>query len=253
MGALLTPPGIITLTGGGGKTSLMHALLASLRNSGINAVGATTTKIYIHDHHEKEIIFVHSAEECLRAVTKAKAGQRPAVICSGVDPKHADKALGVPPEWLDTAGRHSPDCVFIVEGDGSAGKSLKGYLPHEPVIPQTTKLVIPVVGLDAIGQPLTEVAVHRAARFCEVTGASIQDVITENMIAQAMVHANGYLHKIPSHSRVIPLLNKAETCHGMRSALTICKLLAAMSRTTLPAVLIGSLKEGWYSIRILEH
>lgn len=253
MGALLTPPGIITITGGGGKTSLMYALLASLKAKGIKAVGATTTKIYINDRHEKEIIFAKSAFECIQAVAQANAIDKPAVICSGIDPLNGDKAVGIKPEWLDKISRDMPDCLFIVEGDGAAGKPLKGYLPHEPVIPQTTKLVIPVVGLDALGQLIDESVVHRAVRFSELAGVRPGEVITGAMVAKVIGHPDGYLHNVPLHAHIIPFLNKAETLGRLRSALTICREFTSLQRSVLDAVLIGSIEKGAYSIRILKH
>lgn len=253
VGALLTPPGIITITGGGGKTSLMYTLLASLKRRGIKAVGATTTKIYINDRHEKEIIFAKAAIDCLQAVAQANAIDKPAVICSGIDPLNADKAVGVQPEWIDKASRDMPDCLFIVEGDGSAGKSLKGHLPYEPVIPQTSKLIIPVIGLDAVGQIIDETVVHRALRFSELAGAGLGELLTEAMVAKVIGHPEGYLHNAPLHAHIIPLLNKAETFNRLRSALAICRGLTNLPRGTPEAVLIGSIEKGRYSIRILKH
>lgn len=253
MGALLTPPGIITITGGGGKTSLMYTLLAGLKAKGIKAVGATTTKIYIHDRHEKAIIFAESDFECIQAVAQANAIAKPAVICAGIDTFNSDKAVGIQPEWLDRISRDMADCLFIVEGDGSAGKSLKGYLPYEPVIPQTSKLVIPVIGLDAIGQIIDETVVHRALRFSELAGVRLGEVLTEEMVAKVIGHPDGYLHNTPLHAHIIPLLNKAETFGRLRSALAICREFASLHRGALDAVLIGSVEKGTYSIRILKH
>lgn len=59
--------------------------------------------------------------------------------------------MGIPREWIDELAIEYPETLFIV-GDGSAGKSIKGHLAHEPVIPSRSSLVIVVVGIDSVGE-----------------------------------------------------------------------------------------------------
>ena len=52
-----------------------------------------------------------------------------------------------------------------MEGDGAKGKSFKAPREYEPVIPIETTLVIPVLGVDALGQPLDEAHFLRWRRY----------------------------------------------------------------------------------------
>lgn len=228
-------------------------LVRLLKARGINAVAATTTKIYIDDQHKKQIVFSQSETACLEAVRQAAAVAVPTVICAGIDPEHPAKALGIPATWLDEASRNASDSTFIVEGDGSAGKSLKGHLAYEPVIPALSKLVIPVAGLDVLGKSIGDSVIHRTSRFCELTGASPGEVITERMVADVLAHPDGYLQHVPLQATVIPLLNKAENSGNLKSALKICRQLAAKQHSPIRSVVIGSIHHSCWNIRILEY
>ena len=253
VGALLTSPGIITLTGGGGKTSLMYKLVSLLMKQGNNAVAATTTKIFMDDHHQKQIVFVKSADQCIDAVRKACKLAVPTVLCLKADDVDSRKAIGIPPEWLDTVNNEAPDAILVVEGDGSGGRSLKGHLKHEPVIPSNSKLIIPVIGLDVIGQRIDEQTVHRPQRFCELAGAKLGDMITERLVAAVLCHPQGYLQHSPREAHILPLLNKAETFARWRSAIEICNQIAGFKDVPFQMVLAGSVKQVKISVRILQH
>ena len=67
---------------------------------------------------------------------------------------------GVPPDWI--GGLAAEVDLVVVEADGAAGKPLTAPRAYEPVIPAATDLLVPVVGADVIGAPLTPERVLQA-------------------------------------------------------------------------------------------
>jgi probable selenium-dependent hydroxylase accessory protein YqeC len=244
---------MITLIGGGGKTSLLYALLRFLKARGIHAVGATTTKIYHSDCHAKQIRFVPTLPACLEAAKEAADFPDITMLCFSLDRDDPAKATGIPAEWLDTVVEKQPDILLVVEGDGSAGRSLKGHLPHDPVIPAASKLIIPVIGIDAVGKPINQETVHRVQRFCELSGGREQDRITEDMVVNVLFHPEGYLRHAPPAAEIIPFLNKAETLGAYKHAIRLGEKLTGMNRERIRFFAFGSVHQSCYAIRKLQH
>ena len=252
---LFLEPGIIAISGGGGKTSLLHALLRSLKAKEVVAVGAVTTKTRLWDEHDKQLIFVNSAVHCREAALQAAGCERPAVLCRMLDPDNPNKVLGIPPEWLDEAARAIQEGVFVVECDGSAGKPLKGHLPYEPVVPRTSRLVVPVVGLEAVGAALDDLQVHRVQRLAELIGITPREVLTPRVIARLLIHPEGYRYNLPPGAQFLPLLNKADTCGRLKAGLAVCRELAKLDLEEPEPVMavIASIHNRFYAVRKLKH
>ena len=100
--------------------------------------------------------------------------------------------------------------AVVIEADGSRRLPFKAPAAHEPVIPTSTTIVVPVVGLDVVGRPLTAEHVHRPERVAALTGAEIGDPVTPAMIATVLAHPDGGSKAIPASARLVPFLNKAE-------------------------------------------
>ncbi|MCX7781523.1 MAG: selenium cofactor biosynthesis protein YqeC [Negativicutes bacterium] len=252
-GAFLSQPGIIAIIGGGGKTSLLHAMLRLLRGHGVHAVGAVTTKTYIQDKHPKRLIYAASLSACIDAVADARQYPEATVLCGGVDPQAPAKASGISPAWLDIAAANFPQAVIVVEADGSAGKSLKGHLSHEPVLPDTSRLVIPVIGADVLGQSINTATVHRPERFCELAGARPGEIITGEMIAGVVFHPQGYLHNTPTHTQVIPFINKVDSCRDHKRAACLLEALRRRGEGRITEAAVGSIEKCCVTVRKLEN
>ena len=93
-------------------------------------------------------------------------------------------------------------------------RPFKAPAGHEPVIPASTSLVVPVVGLDIVGQPLQPDTTHRAELVSQLSGTPLGETITTQTVAAVLAHPQGGLKNAPAGARLIPLLNKAEPPTG---------------------------------------
>jgi molybdenum cofactor cytidylyltransferase len=119
------------------------------------------------------------------------------------------KVRGIGPAFLDQnlASASFLDAL-LVEADGSRRLSMKAPLPHEPAMPGTATLVVPVVGIDALGQPLDERHVYGAEVIAQRTGHALGQPVTPQLIAAVLMHPQLGLKSIPPTARVAPLINK---------------------------------------------
>ena len=160
---------VISLTGGGGKTSLMYRWAACLKENGLTVITTTTTKLAASPRGDSRFVEVSTLESAMAVVEKTVStgaqSSRPMITLVSDRPAPTGKVSGIEPQWIDLLAERFPAVFFIVEADGSAGKSLKGYLDDEPVVPASTALLIPLVGLDALGCPDVDLAAVIAGDF----------------------------------------------------------------------------------------
>ncbi len=235
----LPSPTVVTLIGGGGKTALLYYLVNHLNSLGIRAVAATTTKLSAL-RRDSGFAEIHSITEGCELLRNRIEGQATVTLVYGKD-HNPDKMMGIPREWVDQLAQQFPQTIFLVEGDGSAGRSLKGHLPHEPVIPASTRLVIPVIGIDILGTPLHSHFVHRPERVIQMIGAPAETVITTEMVLQLLFHSEGYLSQCPPNSQVLPFINKVEDSLGVRQAQQLAEGILSRQHAQIQNVVIGSL------------
>ena len=160
------------------------------------------------------------------------------VIVAGEVIVEQDKVQGVPPDLLDRIAAQPAVDAMIVEADGSRRLPFKAPAAHEPVIPTSATVVIPLVGLDVLGQPLDAKHVHRPQLVAELTGAAPGDPVTPAMIAAVLAHPQGGAKDVPPTARLIPFLNKAEDEATLAAAREIARLLLKQPR--IDSVLIGA-------------
>jgi molybdenum cofactor cytidylyltransferase len=162
------------------------------------------------------------------------------VLLIGQAEPETGKAFGVPPDILDALAATGRFDLIINEADGSRMRSFKAPASHEPVIPAGTTIVTPVVGVDILGQPLDDEAVHRAALVSQLSGAVMGQPVTAETIVTVMGHPGGGLKNVPARARVIPLLNKVEGPVELTAARRIAAGLLACER--VEAVAIGAVQ-----------
>lgn len=234
------------MIGGGGKTSLLYYLTALLTELAIPTIATTTTKLAQNCPSEYQYIVIHSMEEVYQEIQSTSSREKHPIFVTGPDPQNNKKILGIPREWVDQLASRGTDKIILVEGDGSAGKSLKGHLPHEPVIPDATNLVIVVLGIDSVGAPLTAKQVHRPERIVALVSKELGAVATTELITRLLFHEEGYLQHCPKQSELIFFINKVESIPQQGIAEKLAKEILAYQHPQTKGVMIGSLlkKEG---------
>jgi CTP:molybdopterin cytidylyltransferase MocA len=100
--------------------------------------------------------------------------------------------------------------VLLVEADGARGRSLKAPAEHEPAVPDFAELVVPVAGLDAVGQPIDSAAVHRPERVSDLLGLPVQERLRPEHLARVLASPQGGLKNVPRQAAVRALLNKCD-------------------------------------------
>lgn len=232
---------IIVITGGGGKTSLMYALGREAFRHGLRPVFTTTTKLLPPKTCDLEVIIVDQPSQLGEQLKEQSTKGRLQVVCSGISPE--GKLLGLQPRDIPRLLEGEADLV-LVEGDGSAGRPFKAPGLNEPVIPAVATLVVPVVGIDCLGRPLTAEFVHRPEKVEQLTGLQQGQPVTPQVVAQVLTHPLGYGGNLPKDCRWLPFINKVENPDQLMQAREIVERMAI--EKTFPArsfrVVLGAIQ-----------
>jgi probable selenium-dependent hydroxylase accessory protein YqeC len=213
---------IIALVGGGGKTTLMFTLAEELRASGSKVITTTTTKIS-EPLGEESFPLVIAGDQA-RAMTVVQEGLlRSGHVTFAAQRFPGGKIGGVDPRLIERMAWELPVDHIIVEADGARRLSLKAPADHEPVIPSATTLLIPMVGIDALGKPLNEEVAFRPERIAELTKTRLGETITPHLIAALITHPQGLIKGAPPGARIIPLINKVETTQMLPGAREVAR------------------------------
>ncbi|MEE8472066.1 MAG: selenium cofactor biosynthesis protein YqeC, partial [Dehalococcoidia bacterium] len=120
------------------------------------------------------------------------------------------KVVGIDPDWVGPLRGLPGIGNIIIEADGAAGRPFKAPRSHEPVIPDQCDLVVPIVGIDAVGKVLGEEWVHRAERVAALASIDLGQPVTAEVVATVMLHPQGNIKGAPPGARVVPLINKVD-------------------------------------------
>ncbi|HML69029.1 MAG TPA: selenium cofactor biosynthesis protein YqeC [Clostridia bacterium] len=219
------PRGITALVGGGGKTTLLLRLAHELAQAGARVIITTTTHIFTPDG-----IGTHNPATPEEA--KALLDREP-LICFGTASKEGKLSAPIlPMETLAACADY-----VLIEADGAKRLPLKAPAEHEPVIPNESKLVIAVAGLDGIGRTIGDTA-FRADRYAALCGKAQADPVSVDDIALVLGHADGQRKNVPKGARFAVLLNKADDDARKNAALAIA---TELERFDVERVVIAAL------------
>jgi probable selenium-dependent hydroxylase accessory protein YqeC len=236
---LLENGGVVSLVGAGGKTSLMFRLARELSRKGEKVLTTTTTRIYAPTAEQ--------SSTCILAGTADEIVERAApfldkfchVTAGGGQISGQGKISGLPPEMINRLRASQVFEWIIVEADGAAGRPLKAPADHEPVIPNCTGWLVGMVGLSALGKPLTDQWVFRPEMFARVTGLREGAAVTEEAIAAALGHAQGILKGAPKGCRCLAFLNQADTAGEKDAGMRIAGLLNQYGESRIHRAIVG--------------
>jgi molybdenum cofactor cytidylyltransferase len=206
---------LISLVGGGGKSTMLFGLGDQLSGAGERVILTTTTKMGRSQTAGVETVCWSADTDC---VADSLDQPGPVMLVTGGDDH---KVTGPPPDVVDRLFTASIADYIVVEADGSRGRPLKAPASHEPVIPSLSTTVVILMGIEAVGQRLGDVT-HRIEEATRFTGLDEDHVMTATDCAAILVHPDGALRACPQESRVIVALTKvvSESDHRMAQAVS---------------------------------
>ena len=191
------------IIGGGGKSTLLHALADELSKHA-RVIVATSTKMYVPDWCPVLLSAEPGDVESALATSS--------LVCVG--------SIHEPTGKLDTPRVAFSDLADIadyvlVEADGAKRLPLKAHAEHEPVIPTCTNRVVYVVGIDGVGVTISQTC-HRPELYAQLASASVDERVTPEMAASVLEAES--LHDVV-------LINKVETEPDWQKAENIAALV----------------------------
>lgn len=169
---------VVSLVGGGGKTTALFALGQQL---GGTTILTTTTKMGSKRHGGWPVMVGATDAELVSAVAKEGVVLAWAEVTDRL-------ARGVAPEVCDrwsTMFDH-----VVVEADGSRQRPFKAPESWEPVVPTSTTTLVACLGAQALGRPINE-ACHRPDVVARLAACEVDDALTPARAATVLLHAEG--------------------------------------------------------------
>ncbi len=186
----------VALTGGGGKTTLLHAIGDQLDGQ---LVLTTTTKMGADEHGDRPVLLDPPDSEVV-----ASASSDPVVVWSRID---GAKAIGVERMRCDDWFAHVDH--VIVEADGSRGRPFKAPNEFEPVIPSTATHVVHVIGADALGRVIADQC-HRPLRVAALARCRADQRLDPHLAARVVLHERGVRKSTPSGAEFVVVVTKVD-------------------------------------------
>ena len=176
---------VVSLVGGGGKTTLLYGMARLCAAEGQRVLVSTTTHIqrpsanYAPDEAVRDTLW--------QAGTYAVAGSPAENGLSG---------------WMAGAD------TVLLEADGAKHRPCKAPAAHEPVLLPESDIVLAVAGLSALGRPLAEVC-FRLDAACALLGVPPEASLTPERLAKLLASGAGGRKNVGTRAFYV-ILNQAD-------------------------------------------
>ena len=202
---------IVSLVGGGGKSTVMYFLAQTCTRQGKKILVTTTTNIF----QPADCVYACNADE-IQALWDQNSI---AVIGTPIPGK--GKLKEPDPELLRWAKERAD--IVLIEADGSKHCPIKVPRDGEPVILPECDTVLAVMGLSAIGQPLKNVA-FRIPEVTRLLGVDEDHILTEEDAARILSSSFGSRKGVGDRKFCV-ILNQCDDGPRKRSANLIAQYL----------------------------
>lgn len=218
--------GIISLVGGGGKTTLIYLLGKAARDLGKRAIITTTT--HIQNPGEPYFVDINELRRQNRNMDKITVTGHIA----------ADNKLSALSNMELSDIQNLTDFLFI-EADGAKRLPCKVPNKTEPVIFPPTNVMIGVMGLDAVGRPLNEVC-FRIEETKKLLRTDENHILNTDDVAKILLSSEGTRKGVGNRSYYI-VLNKCDNEERMEMGGVIIKKLIRNGRVDRSHVFLSRL------------
>jgi probable selenium-dependent hydroxylase accessory protein YqeC len=131
----------------------------------------------------------------------------------------------LPSGWLDQLNQNRTFDAILVEADGAASRLFKIPSDTEPLVPATCQLTIWLMAIGVLNKPLDAEFIHRPERAVALIARATNETLTEDLLVQLVDHRAGCWKGIPPTSRIVAVINQADTSEDIETAQSLGKRL----------------------------
>ena len=197
---------VVSLAGGGGKTTSLMRLSRELHHDGKKVLVTSTTHLDRGNGLSEVVRFHGEITRDLVTEIESKLGRAPALVAKRQ--VRGAKLKGISAAQVASLNRHVSFDYMLVEADGSEKKPLKAHHRSEPDVPKCTTLFVVLIGFGVIGKKLNKENVHRPQNAARITGKKIDSLISPDDIIAMLRHPQGLLKGRPPATRTAVILNR---------------------------------------------
>lgn len=227
---------LISIVGGGGKTTTMFKLANELVKNNKKVLIGTTTAIMKPSDGTYDKLIISQNENDFTNIP-----DRSITVIAGEYCKDKNKLFGANKDFVDVLYKLDIFDYIIIEADGAKRKPIKAAADHEPIIPSLTTKTIGIIGMDSLNTKLYEENVHRAEIFAQVTNSKIGDIINEDIIYRLIISKSGLFKGSSNKSEKYVILNKVEISERKSIAENIRERVLS-SNTDINDIIVGSMR-----------
>lgn len=195
--------GIVCAVGAGGKKSLLYALA----REAAGRVGVTSTVMMLTFPPALRAQIVLGDDAALRQAL-ARPGES-GLLAYACPCDKRGRLAGVAPATVADIHVRGQFGLTLVKADGARMRGIKAPRPGEPLLPETTAWVLPVVSAAVIGKPLDAGTAHRPERLADAVGAEPSAPLTAEHIGRLLASERGSL-QATAGLRVVPVINQVD-------------------------------------------
>lgn len=199
---------VISLVGGGGKSTLLDYLATCFAARGMKTVILTTTRMACPAHISGSI---EDCRACWARGEYAACGERT-----------ENGKFRAPTDDLLRALLEEADAL-IIEADGAHMRACKAPAEHEPVILPETDIVIGMMGVEVMGGAVGAVC-HRPEHVCALLDCDMEHRLTAADMADIFVSEKGTKKNVGARE-FYAVINKCDDAQRIEDGL---KVLAAL-------------------------
>jgi probable selenium-dependent hydroxylase accessory protein YqeC len=217
---------VVSITGGGGKTTVLYRMALETVAAGGKAIVTGTTRFTPPESGPLPATVLDERPDDLLGQVRAALESEDLVV-AGSGWGNQGRILPVEPGLLEQLGRIDGVAIVVAEADGSAGRPFKAPAEHEPVVAPSTTILLTVMGIDSLGRPLTAEFVHRPEIVAALAGVEPGSPVDAELVARVLLDDRGGRKGLPGGARWVPVINKVDTADRLEAARRIASLLCA--------------------------
>jgi probable selenium-dependent hydroxylase accessory protein YqeC len=230
LSALKLTGGVVSLIGAGGKKTTMYEL-ASLFDGRVALT--STSHMFEYDEAQVDVVTVDRN-------TPLKFSFDARVVAYAGLTDTPNRVGGLMPSQIETIWRKGKYDLVVIKADGARSRLIKAPADHEPLIPDFTQLVLPIISGLVIGQPLTSSIAHRVDLLTETLDLEVGDIIKPLHLAKLLSSPNGSLQGT-KNIRVIPIINMVDDAR-IEAACIEAALIAFSLTNRFDRIILAQLK-----------